>query len=55
MIVAILATLKAGAAYLPLDPDYPAERLAFMLDDARPKRILTSSRCRRSARRTRAH
>ncbi len=43
MVVAILATLKAGAAYLPLDPDYPAERLAFLLEDARPKRILTSS------------
>ena len=42
MIVAILATLKAGAAYLPLDPDYPAERLAFMLEDARPKSILTT-------------
>ncbi len=46
MIVAILATLKAGAAYLPLDPDYPAERLAFLLDDARPKSILTTSALR---------
>ncbi|MEQ1574804.1 MAG: amino acid adenylation domain-containing protein, partial [Vicinamibacterales bacterium] len=42
MVVALLATLKAGAAYLPLDPDYPAERLAFMLTDARPSRLLTS-------------
>src|SRR5688572_27129295 len=32
-MVAILATLKAGACYLPLDPGYPAERLAFMLED----------------------
>ena len=43
MIVAILGTLKAGAAYLPLHPDYPAERLAFMTQDARPKCLLTSS------------
>jgi hypothetical protein len=43
MIVAILATLKAGAAYLPLDPDYPAERLSFLLEDARAKCILTTS------------
>jgi amino acid adenylation domain-containing protein len=34
MIAALLGTLMAGAAYLPLDPDYPAERLAYMLDDA---------------------
>ncbi|CCK30251.1 amino acid adenylation domain protein [Streptomyces davaonensis JCM 4913] len=33
---AMLAVLKSGAAYLPLDPDYPAGRIAHMLDDARP-------------------
>src|SRR6202023_2059979 len=43
MVVAILGTLKAGAAYLPLDPDYPAERLAFMIEDAGPKRVLTNA------------
>jgi nonribosomal peptide synthetase DhbF len=40
MVVALLGILKAGAAYLPLDPDYPAERLAFMLEDARPLRLI---------------
>ncbi|HYO12430.1 MAG TPA: AMP-binding protein, partial [Thermoanaerobaculia bacterium] len=33
MVVSLLAVLKAGGAYLPLDPAYPAERLAFMLQD----------------------
>ncbi|MFJ9850401.1 non-ribosomal peptide synthase/polyketide synthase [Streptomyces sp. NPDC101150] len=44
LVVAILATLKAGAAYLPVDPDYPAARIAFMLDDARPTLLLTTVR-----------
>ncbi|PZS11642.1 MAG: non-ribosomal peptide synthetase, partial [Pseudonocardiales bacterium] len=43
MIVAILAVLKAGAGYLPLDPDYPAARIAFMLHDAQPVLLMTSS------------
>ncbi|TQM69597.1 amino acid adenylation domain-containing protein [Actinomadura hallensis] len=42
MIIAELAVLKAGGAYLPLDPEYPAERLAFMLDDARPACLVTT-------------
>src|SRR5579864_4149655 len=41
MIVAILAVLKAGAAYLPLDPEYPPDRLAYMLNDAGALFILT--------------
>ncbi|MCT8278696.1 non-ribosomal peptide synthase/polyketide synthase [Xanthomonas translucens] len=40
-VVALLATLKAGAAYLPLDPDLPDERLAFLLADSRPRAVLT--------------
>ena len=40
MVVGLLGVLKAGGAYLPLDPSYPAERLAFMIDDARPLLIL---------------
>ncbi|MFG2285699.1 amino acid adenylation domain-containing protein [Streptomyces sp. NPDC048595] len=35
-VVALLAVLKAGGAYLPLDPDHPAQRLAFAVQDARP-------------------
>ena len=42
MIVAMLATLKAGAAYLPLDPDLPASRLQFMLSDSKARLLLTS-------------
>ncbi|MBQ0826114.1 non-ribosomal peptide synthetase [Streptomyces tagetis] len=42
MLVAILAVLKAGAAYLPLDPAHPDERLAFTLDDAAPGVLLTT-------------
>jgi non-ribosomal peptide synthetase component F len=41
LLAAMLGVLKAGGAYLPLDPTYPAERLAFMLDDAQPAVILT--------------
>jgi len=41
MMVGVLGILKAGAAYLPLDPTYPAERLNFMLEDARAQVILT--------------
>ena len=35
LVIAMLAAMRAGAYYLPLDPEYPAERLAFMLGDAR--------------------
>ena len=40
-IVALLAVVKAGGAYLPLDPAYPGERLATILNDARPAVLLT--------------
>ncbi|QWP75371.1 amino acid adenylation domain-containing protein [Lysobacter sp. K5869] len=41
LIAGLLAVLKAGAAYVPLDPTYPAERLAAMLEDAEPALVLT--------------
>ncbi len=42
-IVAVLAVLKAGAAYLPLDPEYPVERLRYTVEDARPALVISSS------------
>ncbi|HEY0016596.1 MAG TPA: amino acid adenylation domain-containing protein [Longimicrobium sp.] len=44
MVEGLLAVLKAGGAYLPLDPEYPAERLAFMLQDAGVRLVLTDGR-----------
>ena len=46
MLVGLLGILKAGGAYLPLDPDYPPERLAFMLADAGAPVLLTRAALR---------
>ncbi|GJF31178.1 hypothetical protein KNE206_38780 [Kitasatospora sp. NE20-6] len=46
LVVAILAVLKAGAAYVPVDPEYPAARIGYMLDDARPVLVVTDARTR---------
>ncbi|MEV7871364.1 amino acid adenylation domain-containing protein [Streptomyces sp. NPDC088124] len=43
LIVGLLAVLKSGAGYLPIDPEYPAERIAFMLADAVPSLTLTTT------------
>ena len=41
MVVGVLAILKAGGCYVPLVPEFPADRLAYMLKDAAPKIVLT--------------
>ena len=46
--IGILAILKAGAAYLPLDQDYPLDRLSFIVDDAKARLVLASSKVRAS-------
>ncbi|WP_314591966.1 non-ribosomal peptide synthetase [Paenibacillus terrigena] len=44
MIVGVLAVLKAGGAYVPIDPDYPQDRIDYMLEDSKASIILTKSR-----------
>jgi amino acid adenylation domain-containing protein len=44
MVVGLVGILRAGAAYLPLDPDYPAERLHYMVEESAPACVLASSR-----------
>ncbi|MBX7553605.1 amino acid adenylation domain-containing protein [Streptomyces sp. tea 10] len=43
LVVGLLAVLRTGAAYLPVDPDYPAERIRFVLTDAQPLLLLTTT------------
>ncbi len=45
MLCALLGVLKAGAAYVPLDPAYPTERLGYLLDDSAPVALLAQSDC----------
>jgi amino acid adenylation domain-containing protein len=46
MVVAMLGVMKAGGAYLPLDPEYPPARLAYMVTDVAPPVVLSTSRLR---------
>ncbi|XDO64207.1 amino acid adenylation domain-containing protein [Streptomyces sp. RLB1-33] len=48
LVVGVLAVLKSGAAYLPVDPEYPADRVAFMLADTRPA-LVVGTRATRAA------
>ncbi|RRQ66463.1 non-ribosomal peptide synthetase, partial [Streptomyces griseofuscus] len=41
LVITLLAVLKTGAAYVPIDPDYPADRIAYILDDADPMAVIT--------------
>ncbi|MCQ4212555.1 non-ribosomal peptide synthetase [Streptomyces longispororuber] len=43
LVVALLAVLKAGGAYLPIDPGSPADRMAYLVEDARPVLLVTTS------------
>ncbi|MEV6118890.1 AMP-binding protein, partial [Streptomyces sp. NPDC052109] len=43
LLVAVLGVLKAGGAYMTIDPEYPAQRVAYMLDDARPRVLLAAT------------
>uniref|UniRef100_UPI00016AA349 non-ribosomal peptide synthetase n=1 Tax=Burkholderia thailandensis TaxID=57975 RepID=UPI00016AA349 len=46
MVVALVGAMKARAAYLPVDPDYPAERIAHLLGDAKPPVVITQAHLR---------
>ncbi|MCB5168285.1 amino acid adenylation domain-containing protein [Streptomyces bambusae] len=43
LVVALLAVLKAGGAYLPIDPDSPADRIAYIVQDSKPVLMVTTS------------
>jgi len=49
MVIAILAVLKAGAAYVPIDPNYPKDRIAFIVEDSSTKIVLTNLKDRAQA------
>ncbi len=55
MLVGLLGILKAGGAYVPIDPEYPPERVAFMLEDADPPVLLVQGRFKSSVRQYAGH
>ena len=48
MIVGLLGILKSGAAYLPLDPEYPSERIAYILNNANARSLLTEQKLQKN-------
>ncbi|GAB3038737.1 hypothetical protein GCM10027285_23520 [Oleiagrimonas citrea] len=46
MVIGLIGILKAGGCYVPLDPDYPSDRIAYMLTDSAPKAVLTQATLR---------
>lgn len=55
LIVGMLAILRSGAAYVPIDPDYPSSRIQFLLADAAPPIVVTVSRVAHRLPKTAAH
>ena len=55
MIIGIFGILKAGGAYVPIDVDYPADRMAYMVEDCRAKVILTQSHLKENLPQSTAH
>jgi amino acid adenylation domain-containing protein len=49
LLISLLAILKAGAAYLPIDPDYPQDRIVFMLSDSSASTVITSRKYQQSS------
>ena len=47
MVIGILGVLKAGGAYVPIDPNFPSERIEWILQDCRPQLIVTQERVKR--------
>ncbi|WP_234997933.1 non-ribosomal peptide synthetase [Mucilaginibacter sp. OK098] len=46
LLIGMLGILKAGAAYMPLDPNYPADRISYMLEDSSARLLLSSASCK---------